>query len=79
VTFAFDVYFVWKLAPLADERKGFFHRINIAKIDASEHVFNVANSYLACSYYYYLFFPVKYSGQKKRIAPLPSMDTVKCD
>jgi hypothetical protein len=47
-TFAFDACFVWKLAPLADERNGIFHRIFIATIDAIEHVFNVANSYLAC-------------------------------
>jgi hypothetical protein len=45
-TFAVDACFVWKLAPLADERNGFFHRIFIVTIDAIEHVFNVANSYL---------------------------------
>jgi hypothetical protein len=44
-TFASDACFVWKLAPLADERSGFF--IDIATIDAIEHVLNVANSYLA--------------------------------
>jgi hypothetical protein len=43
---ALDVCFVWKLAPLSG-RNGFFHRISIATIDAIEHVFNVANSYLA--------------------------------
>jgi hypothetical protein len=47
-TFTFDACFVWKLAPLAEERNGFFHRISNATIDALEHVFNVANSYLAC-------------------------------
>jgi hypothetical protein len=72
-TFAFDAYFVWKLAPLPDEPSGFFfsavisanrrldapvlrrklnklffHRKSIATIDAFEHVFNVANLYLAC-------------------------------
>jgi hypothetical protein len=43
-TFAFDACFVWKLAPLADEQNGFFHRISI---NAIEHVFNVVNPYLA--------------------------------
>jgi hypothetical protein len=47
-TFAFDACFVWKLAPPTDERNGFFHRISIKTIDVIEHVFNVANSYLAC-------------------------------
>jgi hypothetical protein len=47
-TFAFDACFVWKLAPLVDERKSYFHRISIATIDAIEHVLNVANSYLVC-------------------------------
>jgi hypothetical protein len=47
-TFAFDAYFVWKLAPLADERGSVFLRISIATIDAIERVFNLANSYLAC-------------------------------
>jgi hypothetical protein len=51
-TFAFDACFVWKLAPLADERNGLFHRISIAMIDAIEHVLNVANSYLAYSAYF---------------------------
>jgi hypothetical protein len=45
-TFAFNAYFLSQLAPLADERKGFFYRISIATIDAIEHVFIVANSYL---------------------------------
>jgi hypothetical protein len=47
--FAFDACFVWKLAPLADERNSFFYRISIATIDAIEYsyVFNVAKSYLA--------------------------------
>jgi type II restriction/modification system DNA methylase subunit YeeA len=44
-TFAFYAYFVWKLAPLADERLGRFHRISITTID--EIVLNVANYYLA--------------------------------
>jgi hypothetical protein len=48
-TFAFDACFVWKLAPLADERNGIFHRISIATIDAIEYVCNVINLYLACS------------------------------
>jgi hypothetical protein len=48
-TFAFDACFVWKLAPLADERNSFFHRISIATINTIDHVFNVANSYLALS------------------------------
>jgi microcystin degradation protein MlrC len=43
MTFAFDACFVWKQAPLVDERKGFFR--SIATIDAIECVFNVANSY----------------------------------
>jgi hypothetical protein len=43
-TFAFDACFVWKLAPLADERVGFFIE---NQNDAIEHVLNVANSYLA--------------------------------
>jgi hypothetical protein len=46
-TFAFDACFVWNLAPLADKPSGFFYRKSIATIDAIEHVFNVANSYLA--------------------------------
>jgi hypothetical protein len=47
-SFAFDACFVWKVAPLADERNGFFLRISVATIDAIERVLNVANSYLAC-------------------------------
>jgi hypothetical protein len=46
-TFAFDACFVWKLAPLADERGGFLYRKSITTIDAIEHVLSVANSYLA--------------------------------
>jgi hypothetical protein len=48
MNFAIDACFVWKLAPLADERNGIFHRISIATIDATEHVFNMANSYWSC-------------------------------
>jgi hypothetical protein len=47
-TFAFDMSFVWKLGPLANERNCFFHRISTVTIEAIEHVLNVANSYLAC-------------------------------
>jgi hypothetical protein len=43
-TFEFDALY---LAPLPDERSGFFHIKSIATIDAIEHVLNVANSYLA--------------------------------
>jgi hypothetical protein len=46
-TFVFNACFVRKLAPLADERKGVFHRISIATIDAIGHGFNVTNSFLA--------------------------------
>jgi hypothetical protein len=37
MTFAFATCFLWKLAPLADEPNGFFHRISIATINAIEH------------------------------------------
>jgi hypothetical protein len=47
-TFAFGALFVRKLVSLKDEQKCFCHRISIAMIDAIEHVFNVANSYLSC-------------------------------
>jgi hypothetical protein len=30
-TLAFDACFVWKLAPLADERNGYFHTITYAR------------------------------------------------
>jgi hypothetical protein len=43
----FDACFVWKLAPLANERNDFFHRKSISATDAVEHVIQVANSYLA--------------------------------
>jgi hypothetical protein len=46
-TFTFDACIVWKLAPLTDERSGFF-----IEIDAIEHVLNVANLYLAYSLLY---------------------------
>jgi hypothetical protein len=45
-TFAFDACFVWKLVTVADERNGFYRK-NIATINAIDHVFNVAISYLA--------------------------------
>jgi hypothetical protein len=44
---AFDACFVQKLAPLADDRNSFFHRISIVTLDSIKHLFNVVNSYLA--------------------------------
>jgi hypothetical protein len=43
---AFDACFVWKLAPLADERNGFFIE-NLSRRLVRSHVLNVANLCLA--------------------------------